>query len=170
MAKAMAAQVVYKLQVPKRTMEGTNKPAPTLEDLLRARAVITPTRQSVGRERAPHEPVAAPVAPRLSPLEPSILGTVVMPRSRTAAPQAAQPLSLLPETSWTVPEVPAPDSLTNAEETPPVYRVVLDAPPLGTADGEHPGKIITLDEVTEAIEWRRQTRQRLPAPPGVPRF
>ncbi len=162
--------VVYKLQVPKRTTEGTIKPAPTLEDILSAHRAMTPARQPVGPERTPQKPVAVAVAPRLSTLEPSTLGTVVMPRSRSTAPQAAQPLSLLPEAFWVTPEVPALHSRANAEEVPPQYRVVLDAPSLETAGGEYPGKIITLEEVTRELEWRRQTRQRLPAPAGVPRF
>lgn len=132
--------VVYKLQLPKAVTEPAKKPAPSSTTALPPPATDTGAKQ-----------------PRLSPLKPRILGTVVMPRSWRPAPNSAAPTPLLPP----------PLSQTDLEID---YRTVADAPGADPMVNPASPNALTLDEVTEAVEWRRDTVERLRQAPIAPRF
>ena len=74
---------------------------------------------------------------------PSVLGTVVIPSDSAPLPSA----EALPAAS-------------------------LAAPPAGDAPGvpEHAEGLITLQEVSDEVMWRRNTVERLPQAPFAPRF
>ncbi|MGD1877096.1 MAG: hypothetical protein ACFB13_06300 [Kiloniellaceae bacterium] len=143
--------VVYKLQVPQAAapdLSGTPQP-------LRPPPVI------IG-DPIIEDPVApAPRAARVGPLEPTVLGTVVMPAKRlTPAPlPTAAPLPT--EAGVTVAGVP---------DSARVYRIVEDfegPPPL---INEKTGAALTLQDINEAVVWRRDTARKLRQDPFVPRF
>ncbi len=145
--------VVYKLQLPE-PVETDNPP----------RAVVPLSAVTRNMDAVPlPEDVAplqaiAPAAPKMSPLEPTILGTVVMPADRAAAivarpapPPAAVPL--------TVPD-------RNA-----IYRIIADYDGGGRIMvNEKTGERITLEAVNDEVLWRRDTARRLRDQPFAPRF
>lgn len=141
--------VVYRLEVPPPA--GTVAPAPP--PLLPATVVI--------------EEPAAPQKPRLSPLQPTILGTVVMPAERAAmpAPQPAVPAAARPA----IPPAHAA-SFAGVPDTSTVYRIVEDFQGSGTMINEETGDPVTLKQVNDAIAWRRDTAEKLRQVPIAPRF
>ncbi len=114
---------------------------------------------------APPARAKAAPAQRLSPLKPTVLGTVVMPASRQpTSPQPTMPVVLPSSLPLLLPEAAANASAPSQ----PVFRTTT-----GTAiAGEHminegTGETLTLDEVTEAVEWRRDTVERLNTTTGA---
>lgn len=176
--------VVYKLELPKKTSEGATRSAPTLaptlEELLPSSATAMPSAEPVEPQQAYVEAVAAK-QPRLSPLKPTILGTVVMPRkvmperivakrvvtervvtgSARPAPAEALPIALLPAMLQ-----PTPKTI----DREPAYPVASEAAGVVLVTKPEADKVVTLDEVTRAIEWRRDTLDYLPDEPFTPRF
>jgi len=181
--------VVYKLKLPEKTSEAAARPAPTLaptlEELLPSSATAMPSTEPVEQTETSVEAVAAK-QPRLSSLKPAILGTVVMPRKVTPervmakrvvtkrvvterivtgsvrpAPAGALPIALLPAMLQ-----PAPETL----DPVPTTRVVSEAAGSDPLPKPEADKVVTLDEVTRAIEWRRDTLDYLPEEPFAPRF
>lgn len=138
--------VVYKLAVPPSA--ATVAPAPP-PPLLPATVVI-------------EEPVAPP-KPRLSPLQPTILGTVAMPAGRAVmpAPQPAVPSAVPPAHTARFSGVP---------DTATVYRIVEDFQDSGAMINEDTGVPVTLQQVNDAIAWRRDTAEKLRRVPIAPRF
>ncbi len=139
--------VVYKLEVPKKAGPAAARPAAP---------VVIPANRPVA---------VAPPAQRLSPLKPTVLGTVVMPAARQPAiPQPTMPVALPSSLPLLLPEAAANGSAPSQ----PVFRTTA-----GTAiTGEHminegTGETLTLDEVTEAVEWRRDTVERLNTTTGA---
>ena len=149
--------VVYKLQVPKSDSGAKTAspkpimPAPEPGKVKRTPVVLSPP------TAAKAAPGVASNAPRLSPLKPSVLGTVVMPRSRPAQATLVPPIPLLPPAH-------------HDSEQGPSYHVVSDAPMNEHMINQETGESLTLDEVTEAAEWRRETVERLRTMPLAPRF
>lgn len=148
--------VVYKLEVPKKASPAAPQPAGPF---------VIPADRPVAA--APPARPTAPPPRRLSPLKPTVLGTVVMPAARQPAiPQPATPAAL--PSSLPLPLL-LPEPAANAHAaSPPVFRTTA-----GTAvTGEHmineaTGETLTLDEVTDAVEWRRDTAERLNTTPGA---
>lgn len=143
--------VVYKLEVPKKTGSAASP---------HAAPVIIPADRPV---------VAAPPVQRLSPLKPTTLGTVVMPATRQPTiPQPAMPVALPLPSPLPVP-VPVPDAAANASTSPkPVFRTTAGTTVAGeNMINEGTGETLTLDDVTEAVEWRRDTVERLNTTPGA---
>lgn len=148
--------VVYKLEVPKKTGPATQRPAvPFVIPADRPVAVAPPAR-----------PTAAP-AQRLSPLKPTVLGTVVMPATRQLTiPQHTMPVVL--PSSLPLPLLLPEAAASASAPSQPVFRTKAGT----TLTGEHminegTGETLTLDEVTEAVEWRRDTVERLNTTPGA---
>lgn len=141
--------VVYKLEVPKKTSPAVARPAAP---------VVIPANRPVA---------VAPPVQRLSPLKPTILGTVVMPAARQpATPQPAMPVAL--PSSLPLPLLLPEAAAKGSAPSQPVFRTTA-----GTAiTGEHminegTGETLTLGEVTEAVEWRRDTVERLNTTTGA---
>lgn len=131
--------VVYKLQLPKTATAPAVASAPPATMTLHPPASTTPAQ------------------PRLSPLKPGVLGTVVMPRGWRPAPVPSAPIPLLP------PERPEGDPA-------PGDRAAADLPGAESTIPPAQPKPLTLNEVTEAVEWRRDTLEKLPEAPFAPRF
>lgn len=137
--------VVYKLEVP-RTSAPQNPPAAQAP---KAAAAAQPESD-------------LPRTPKLSPLEPTILGTVVLPAERAAA--ILQPAEPLPNTE----AGPLPLGVPSAES---VYRIVSDYESSDEAMiNVETGTALTLQEVNDAILWRRDTAEKLRRVPVGPRF
>jgi hypothetical protein len=100
----------------------------------------------------------APAAPKMSPLRPTILGTVVMPADHAAASArrpAPQPTAF-------------PVTVPNREA---VFQIVSDYDGRGEIMvNEKTGERITLEAVNDEVLWRRDTAQRLRNAPFTPRF
>jgi len=151
--------VVYKLKVPEAS-RGVGR-APD------ARAPIPLTPPLFAAPAAPSQPrpapaaavVAAPPAYRPGPLQPTVLGTVVMP---AASLRPAVPLYPAPGTSQDF-EIVVPDYQ-------PGFRIVAAPSGGATMVNEETGELLTLDEVNEAILWRRETAEKLRQVRVVPRF
>lgn len=145
--------VTYKLEVP-RTAESVNPPrvAVPLSAVTRDMdAALLP------EDVAPLQAIA-PAAPKMSPLQPTILGTVVMPADRATAiaPRPAPQPAAVPLT------VPNPEA---------IYQLVSDYDGRGEIMvNEKTGERITLEAVNDEVLWRRNTAQRLRNQPFTPRF
>lgn len=154
--------VTYKLEVPKRT-------APAAP--LGAAPLVIPAARPVAT--APEAQRSAGATQRLSPLKPTILGTVVMPVPRQSLSPAFLPPSSLTPSSLTPSPLPLqlllPEAAAGAALPPqPVFDTTTGAT---TANdnmvNEATGEVLTLDEVTEAVEWRRDTVERLNTTSGA---
>ncbi len=174
--------VVYKLQMPKATGDaGTSRPTTAVPPaasgtVKRLPVVLTPPAAEMAI------PDAAAKPPRLSPLQPSVLGTVVMPRSWPAqrTPDQQAPIQQTPEQRAPAPQATAQRTLgqpirllppgLEGMAPDPSYRVVSDAPISEHMINQETGQSLTLDEVTGAVEWRQDTLERLRANPLTPRF
>ena len=99
-------------------------------------------------------------SPRLSPLEPTILGTVVMP-AEAAETSAGHPTANPALNGRSIP--PVPDRST-------VVRIVEDLRNSQTMVNEQTGGALTLENVNEAVLWRRDTAEKLRQVPLAPRF
>jgi|GEM_PF-3932346 len=114
----------------------------------------------------PEVPALSPrPSPRLSPLEPSVLGTVVMPADR-----AATILAPLPESEPLSLPVPLPVPLA-VPDPAPVYLGISDFK--GGSEmmiNERTGATLTLEDVNRAVLWRRDTAEKLRQVPVGPRF
>lgn len=148
--------VVYKLAVPQSAAPVVPAPAPPT---IPATVVI-------------EEPdAAARNGRRLSPLQPTVLGTVVMPASRAPLPpaQAAPPpahaatFGGMPLQTPAVSSPGVPDSAT-------VYRIVEETQDSGRMINEETGGTLTLKQVNDAVAWRRDTAEKLRQVPIAPRF
>ena len=123
---------------------------------------------------APQEPVVIPApdaklsgtpatTPRLAPLEPTILGTVVMPKARV--------LTLIPPPA--APEAPgasAPVQLS-LPEILSAARIVSEYQGGDEAMiNNETGETLTLQDVNDAVLWRRETAEKRRQLPVGPRF
>lgn len=122
----------------------------------------------------PQAPAAAsppPAAPlyEIPARAPKTLGTVVMPAS-----------GVMPSTGWAVPAeaalgAPARPALARPAAAPqrvPQAATLLELlakPPAGEVASE-PGEILTLQQVTDDVSWRRDTVEKLRLIPLAPRF
>lgn len=175
--------VVYKLEVPRSA--GSVSPAPAAPP---GRVVMPRVQAAPDVKGAPQAAVpAAPRPPRLSPLEPTILGTVVMPPARRGAarPSTSTPVSA-PAVAPVAAPVPAPSGqpIALVPPQPAPSSVELDpfafadlyrgAPDPDEGDGvlinEATGERLTLQEVNDAVAWRRETAEKLRQLPVGPRF
>ncbi len=170
--------VVYKLEVPRSA--GPVSPAPAtapapvppmgrLGRVVIPRAQAAPVAESAPRAAAP----AAPRAPRLSPLEPTILGTVAMPVAGPGAALAPAPVAA--PAALPIPLVPAQPAPTSVELDPFAFADRYH----GSSDPDEDdgvlinattGEIVTLQEVNDAVAWRRETAEKLRQLPVGPRF
>ncbi len=148
--------VVYKLKVPEasdRVVEKsvTTTPSPLVPlDIVVIRA---------SRQAAPAAvPGQEPAPPRLSPLEPTILGTVVMPASWNIAPQPPAPKEVFSGVRLAVPTY---EEVTGIAAESQAHEVMVN---------EDTGDFLTLHEVHEAVVWRRGTIEKLREVPVTPRF
>lgn len=144
--------VVYKLAVP-----DAPETAARSQQLLPPPAVVA---------IPPADAAGTPPAYQPGPLQPTILGTVVLPASTpltSLLPSLPPPPAAPPATvQLIVPDYEAEDG--------PGYRVVTDFEPEAAMLNEHTGKTLTLDEVHDAIIWRRETAEKLRDVPFAPRF
>lgn len=145
--------VTYKLEVPKTTAT-VNPP--------RAAVPLSAVTRDMDAAPLPDDvaplQAIAPAAPKMSPLQPTILGTVVMPADRAAA-IAARPAPQPAAVPLTVPDRQA------------VYQIVSDYQGRGHfMVNEKTGERITLEAVNEEVLWRRDTAQRLRDEPFRSRF
>lgn len=131
--------VVYKLKVPEAARAAT--PAGTFGRIVR--------------------PLPEAASPRLSPLRPTILGTVVMP-----APQRAS-TSPAPPSSTAVPDQGPSETFTFGRLYEEVDDLTVDD--TGMTNWST-GETVTLQEVNDAVAWRRDTAERLRQLPVGPRF
>jgi hypothetical protein len=150
--------VVYKLKVPEasggvaRNPE-PSEPVPLTLPLLGTAAPAQP-------RRAPTPTVgSAPAAYRPGPLQPTVLGTVVMP---AATLRPAAPLYPAPEPTQDF-EIVAPDYQPN-------FRVASDLLIGEAMRNAETGEYLTLEEVNDAVLWRRETVEKLRQVPIAPRF
>lgn len=155
--------VVYKLEVPRSSVSETAV-APSPQP-----AVTPPVRQGVTLDVALQRAAPKPAAtPRLSPLEPTILGTVTMPASRAVALQ--QP-AVAP---GPVPLAPAQTAPSSVELDPlafsALYRGAAVEQEDSTLFNQSNGDRLTLDAVSSDLAWRRETAERLRQLPVGPRF
>ena len=160
------ALVVYKLKVPPSTVEAG--PAGSAKGAKPSLTRFLPARPPANAK----SPSAAPGIQRLSPLEPTTLGTVTMPSSWQATPAQGLPQPLQSTSLQPTPLLPIsllPTSPLAANQGPS-YRVVSDAPMSAYMVNEETGQALTLDAVKDAVEWRRDTVERLRGVPTVPRF
>jgi hypothetical protein len=173
--------VVYKLQVPRSAGSvSPTAPPPALPGDAVKRETVPRVGHAVPQTVTP-EP-AAPTqakAPRLSPLEPTILGTVVIPASRRAAfpPTAAPaaPIPLVPPQPASTPVALDPVPADSITADPVAFSVLFRGIPLRTPEdgvlvNEDTGDRLTLKEVNDALTWRRETADRLRQLPVGPRF
>lgn len=148
--------VVYKLAVPPSAAPVAAAPA---APRLPATVVI-------------EEPAAAQPR-RLSPLQPTVLGTVVMPAGRAAmvspVPLPAPPLPHAASFGGLPLQAPAADSV-GVPDSATVYRIVEDLQDSGMMINEETGDPLTLKQVNDAIAWRRDTAEKLRRVPIAPRF
>ena len=145
--------VVYKLKMPAPAgSAAAAKPLPSLVMPAPQGTVLTPSPQA---KKA--SPGAA--SPRLSPLEPTILGTVVMPAERALAltpPAAAETAAPVP---LSVPDIQSVSRIAADYESGDEAMVNTET-----------GRALTLQEVNEAVLWRRDTAEKLRSLPVGPRF
>ncbi len=150
--------VVYKLTVPEASDSVLEEPVASS----RPSSPLVPLDAVINRASRQIVPVAVPsqetAAPRLSSLEPTILGTVVMPASRRLTPQPPAAGESSGGVKLAVPSY---------EE---VNRIVSDAPAYEAMINEGTGDYLTLDEVNKAVVWRRDTVEKLRQVPITPRF
>jgi hypothetical protein len=138
---------------PPEAFIGTTAPAPTPAP---AAVAVSP---SAAPAIAPSVPPGLPSSYRPGPLQPTILGTVVLPAGTALpalppAPPAAPPAAV---------QLIVPDYA-------PGYRIVSDSALEEAMVNEHTGEALTLDEVHDAITWRRDTVEKLRDVPIAPRF
>ena len=152
--------VVYKLAVPPSAAPvAAAPPAPPLP----ASVII--------------EEPAAPQKPRLSPLQPTVLGTVAMPAER--APQnamqnampSAMPPGVPPAHAASFGGMPLQTSAAGGvPDSATVYRIVEELQDSGMMINAETGDPLTLKQVNDAIAWRRDTTEKLRRVPIAPRF
>jgi hypothetical protein len=148
--------VTYKLEVPS-TVEAANPPRAMVPLSAVTRDMdAAPLAENVLPEDVAPLQAIAPAAPKMSPLQPTTLGTVVMPATRAAAQR--QPAAATSE----------------AERVAVDYQRLFSAVG-GQASGEtlthaYSGDAITLEQVNDDLEWRRETAERLRSQPFAPRF
>ncbi|WP_193368187.1 hypothetical protein [Pelagibius marinus] len=145
--------VTYKLEVPK-TVEAAEPP--------KAGVPLSAVTRDMDAVRLPDDvaplQAIAPAEPKMSPLQPTALGTVTLPADRAAA---------------TAPR-PAPQPAAVPLRVPnrqAIFQIVSDY----DSDGEimvneRTGERITLEAVNDEVRWRRETAQRLRNHPFAPRF
>jgi hypothetical protein len=126
--------VVYKLQLP---------------------ATTSPQSPAEARPTVP-----ATVAPRLSPEQPTVLGTVFIPTPRAAAVPAPVP----------VPAESAAPVRPGMPDLETAYRIVADYSDDSALINKETGGYLTLQEVNDAVLWRRDTAEKLRQIPIAPRF
>lgn len=150
--------VVYKLKVPTAPDSVVEKPvtaSPPPLPLVPLEDVVI----RVSRQAAPAAaPSQEPTPPRLSPLEPTILGTVVMPASWNLAPQPPAPKEVFSGVRLAVPTY---EEVTGIAAESQAHEVMVN---------EDTGDFLTLHEVHEAVIWRRGTIEKLRQVPVTPRF
>lgn len=138
--------VTYKLEVPETVEPADPRPAATL----RLPADVAPLQE------------IAPAAPeKLSPLQPTTLGTVVVPAERVTGGTAPA----------AVPAAPPPaavDSITADYQR--LFSAAADEWPGRSLQHAYTGETITLDQVNNELEWRRDTAGKLRRLPVGPRF
>ena len=170
--------VVYKLKVPGAAQTAVPAAAtpPRATVTLDRLVTLTPEAAPLPQTSPAAIPPATLKSPRLSPLEPTILGTVVMPAPRrttprgtavpaapprnTAVPAATLPAHLQPEPIQLIPSQFG--LLYRGVPQPPIS----DGPMINTATGES----VTLGEVNDDLAWRRDTVEKLRRLPTGPRF
>jgi hypothetical protein len=155
--------VVYKLQLP----PSSDSAAPAAVEPAEPATVII------------EDPSPAPVsrARRLGPLQPTILGTVVIPAGRAPLPVPPEPAGPAPlATFGGLPlQEPAPVALAipTADEVASAaaaYRGVEAFDDDGTLVNTETGGALTLEQVNNALIWRRETAEKLRQAPLAPRF
>ena len=132
--------VVYKLAVPQSADPST---APAVPDPV---PPTIPATVIIGEPDSAAQNVLS-----LGPLQPTVLGAVVMPASRAPLPpaHAGSP--------------GVPDSAT-------VYRIVEEMQDSGRMINAETGGTLTLKQVNDAVAWRRETAEKLRQVPIAPRF
>lgn len=187
--------VVYKLQVPQTP--AVEKPAaqvPAASHRPRLRSGITRVPQQPATRSAATQPVP-PRAPRslgtvvmpasaLPPPQVTPVPATVRPAAAPAEPgpvePAAAPAPLQPRVLGTV-AVSEIEALNAYEPTPPVpssqlpadqevFHIVGDSQAGTAMINEETGGSLTLQDVNDAVVWRRDTAERLRQVPFAPRF
>ncbi|NIA68343.1 hypothetical protein HBA54_07040 [Pelagibius litoralis] len=159
--------VVYKLQMPKGAPKALNDPQPSGRSNQPSPASetrIIPAARAPLPGSAPASTPSSPAAPpRLSPLQPSILGTLVMPASRGTAATKFVPLAplLLPAAETAYQSQRGQNQLGQSKP---------GLPPGVTMINEETGEALTLDDVQGALGWRQDTVEKLRSVPIAPRF
>ncbi|MEO3430597.1 hypothetical protein AAFN88_17210 [Pelagibius sp. CAU 1746] len=151
--------VTYKLEVPRTVETAGPTTSPTspvpLSAVTRDMDAAAPSAYTLPADVAPLQAIA-PAAPKMSPLEPTTLGTVVLPVQRTAAPQQ------IPAASGEAQRI--------AVDYQRLFRSVTDQPSGEALTHAYRGDAITLEQVNHDLSWRRETAQRLRNYPFAPRF
>lgn len=135
--------VTYKLEVPETVEPAEPRPAATVR---------------LPADVAPLQEIAPPAPAKMAPLQPTTLGTVVVPAERATAPAA----------------VPAPPPPATVESITADYQrlfsTAADGLPGRSLQHAYTGETITLDQVNDELEWRRDTADKLRRLPVGPRF
>jgi hypothetical protein len=114
------------------------------------------TNPQIPAEAPPTAPAA--VAPRLSPQQPATPDTVIIPAPRAVAVPVPMPAESAAPVRPGMPDL----------ET--VYRIVADYSDNSALINEETGGYLTLQEVNDAVLWRRDTAEKLRQIPIAPRF
>lgn len=118
-------------------------------------------------------PAAIAPARKLSPLQPTPLGTVTLPApEQQAHSQGAITTYELPaELPAGLPAEPAPaPTLLDVQAFGEVYREALAAGAQEDLVNRETGEPVTLQEINDAVVWRRDTAKKLKRPSFAPRF
>lgn len=114
-------------------------------------------------------PAAVAPAPKLSPLQPTTLGTVTLPApAQKTRPQETITTYELPG-ELPVEPAPAPTRL-DAQAFGALYREALAAGAQAEFINRETGEPVTLQEINDAVTWRRDTAEKLKQAPFAPRF
>jgi hypothetical protein len=174
--RAMAACAATALAVVFSVQQGEHGPLVVYK--LQAQAQVapsaapTPSAGPLSPDAVPAVPVPATQVPTVDlhaipSRAPKVLGTVVLPARRAvpaAAPSlAAAPLHTPPDTGILIVRRPA-------SPTDEVSNWQTGWPTGWRAGWRQAGGLVTLQEVSEAVTWRRETADRLPKAPFAPRF
>lgn len=139
--------VTYKLEVPETVEPAEPRPAATVR---------------LPADVAPLQELAPPAPAKMGPLQPTTLGTVVMPAERTTAATAPAAVPESPPPSATV------ESITADYQR--LFSAAADGLPGRSLQHAYTGETITLDQVNAELEWRRDTAGKLRSLPVGPRF